>query len=134
MANIIDIEGVGEAQATKLRAAGVGSTDALLEKGATPKGREDLASSTGISPKLILKWVNHADLFRINGVAGEYAELLEAAGVDTVAELAQRNATNLAAALASTNEAKKLVRRVPTETEVTKWVAEAKTLPRKVTY
>ncbi len=134
MTSILDIEGVGEAQATKLRGAGIGSTEALLDKGATPKGREEIATATAISGKLILKWVNHADLFRIKGVAGEYAELLEAAGVDTVAELAQRNAANLTKAMDEKNEAKKLVRRVPTESQVTDWIAEAKTLPRKVTY
>ena len=134
MASILDIEGVGEAQATKLRAAGIATTDALLEKGATAKGREDIAASTGISGTLILKWVNHADLFRITGVAGEYAELLEAAGVDTLPELAQRNAANLTKALAEKNEARKLVRRVPTESQVAGWIAEAKTLPRQVTY
>jgi predicted flap endonuclease-1-like 5' DNA nuclease len=134
MASILDIEGVGEAQATKLRDAGVGTVEALLERGATSKGRDDLAAATGISGRLILKWVNHADLFRIKGVAGEYAELLEAAGVDTVAELAQRNAANLAQALEERNQARKIVRRVPTESQVSDWIAEAKRLPRKVTY
>lgn len=134
MASIIEIEGIGETYATTLRDAGIGTTEALLETGATPRGRDDLAASTGISGKLILKWVNHADLFRINGVAGEYAELLEAAGVDTVAELAQRNATNLTKAMSEVNDARSLVRRVPTESQVAGWIAEAKTLPRKVTY
>lgn len=134
MTSVLDIEGVGEAQATKLKAAGVSTTEALLEQGATPKGRDGIAESTGISGKLILKWVNHADLFRIKGVAGEYAELLEAAGVDTVAELAQRNAANLAKALEERNSARKIVRRVPTESQVEGWIREAKTLPRKVTY
>ena len=134
MASILDIEGVGEAQAAKLRATGIGTTEALLEKGATAKGREEIAASTSISGKLILKWVNHADLFRITGVAGEYAELLEAAGVDTLPELAQRNAANLTKMLAEKNETRKLVRRVPTESQVTGWIAEAKTLPRQVTY
>lgn len=134
MASIVEIEGVGETYAQTLRDAGIATTEMLLEKGATPKGREEIATSTGISDRLLLKWVNHADLFRIKGVAGEYAELLEAAGVDTVAELAQRNATNLTKALTDVNEAKKLVRRVPTETQVADWTAEATTLPRKVTY
>ena len=134
MASVLDIEGVGEAQATKLRGAGISTTEALLEQGATSKGREGIAESTGISGKLILKWVNHADLFRIKGVAGEYAELLEAAGVDTLPELAQRNAANLAKALEEKNTARKIVRRVPTESQVEGWIAEAKSLPRKVTY
>lgn len=134
MTSVLDIEGVGEAQATKLKAAGISTTEALLEQGATPKGRDAIAESTGISGKLVLKWVNHADLFRIKGVAGEYAELLEAAGVDTVAELARRNAANLAKALEEKNAARKIVRRVPTESQVEGWIGEAKTLPRKVTY
>ena len=73
------------------------TTEALLGEGATPAGRQAIAEKTGISEKLILKWVNHADLFRINGVAGQYAELLEASGVDTVVELGHRNAANLTA-------------------------------------
>lgn len=134
MSNIIDIEGVGPAHAEKLTAAGVKTVEALLEAGETPSGRNRIAEQTGISDHLILKWVNHADLFRINGVAGEYAELLEASGVDTVPELAQRNAQHLQAKMADVNESKHLVRRVPTESEVEKWVHEAKNLPRGVQY
>ncbi|MGI8505789.1 MAG: DUF4332 domain-containing protein [Solirubrobacteraceae bacterium] len=134
MSNIIDIEGVGPAYAEKLTAAGVQTVEALLEAGATPGGRKRVAEQAGISDHLILKWVNHADLFRINGVAGEYAELLEAAGVDTVPELAQRNAQHLQAKMADVNESTHLVRRVPTESEVDKWVHEAKNLPRGVQY
>ncbi len=134
MASIADIEGVGEQYAAKLHKAGIKTTEALLEKGATPKGRAAIEAETGIGHKQILKWVNHADLFRIKGVAGQYAELLEAAGVDTVAELAQRNAENLTAAMATVNEAKKLVRALPSAKSVTAWVAEAKKLPKAVTY
>ena len=108
--------------------------ESLLDAGAASHGRKEIAEKTGISEHLILKWVNHSDLFRINGVAGEYAELLEASGVDTVVELAQRNPTHLQAKMAETNEAKKLVRRVPSETEVKGWAKEAKTLPRRVEY
>lgn len=104
----------------------------LLEKGATAKGRDELAEQTGISNKLILRWVNHADLFRIKGVAGQYSELLEAAGVDTVPELAQRNAENLQQALLATNEEKKLAKTTPSLGQVTDWIAEAKTLPRLI--
>jgi predicted flap endonuclease-1-like 5' DNA nuclease len=104
----------------------------LLEHGGTAAGREKLAATAGVSEKLVLEWVNHADLMRIDGVGSEYADLLEAAGVDSVPELATRNATNLAAALEKANAAKDLVRRVPSETVVAKWVAEAKTLPRAV--
>jgi predicted flap endonuclease-1-like 5' DNA nuclease len=134
MTNVVEIEGVGEAYAEKLGAVGVSTIEGLLDAGATSHGRKELAEKADISEHLILKWVNHSDLFRINGVAGEYAELLEASGVDTVLELAQRNPTHLQAKMAETNESKKLVRRVPSETEVEGWVKEAKTLPRRVEY
>lgn len=134
MANIADIEGVGEGYAAKLKEAGIASVEALLENGASAKGRKEIAEKTGISEKHILKWVNHADLFRINGVAGQYAELLEAAGVDTVPELAQRNAENLATKMAEVNAAKNLTNAVPSAATVAKWVAEAKTLEKKVTH
>ncbi|MGC4042535.1 MAG: DUF4332 domain-containing protein [Armatimonas sp.] len=134
MSSISDIEGIGPAYAEKLKAAGVDTVEELLEKGASPAGRSSLENATGIAHGLILKWVNHADLFRIKGVAGQYAELLEAAGVDTVAELATRNATNLAAKLEEVNGEKNLTNRVPSESEVEKWVTEAKALPRVVTY
>ena len=134
MANVKDIEGVGEALATKLAEAGVKTVEGLLEVGGTKKGRVELAESTGISEKLILKFVNHADLFRLNGVGPQMAELLEASGVDSVAELAHRNAANLTAKMAEVNEAKNLVNRVPSETEVTKWIEESKTLPKAVTH
>jgi len=130
MAKIETIEGIGEQYADKLSAVGVATVESLLEKGATAKGRDELAEQTGISGKLILRWVNHADLFRIKGVAGQYSELLEAAGVDTVPELAQRNAANLHQALLTTNEEKKLAKTTPSLTQVTDWIAEAKTLPR----
>ena len=134
MAKLTDIEGVGPVYAQKLKTAGVSTTDALLKKGATPKGRQAIADKSGISGKLILRWVNHADLFRLDGVAGEYAELLEAAGVDTVPELAQRNAEHLCQKLVEVNEAQKLVRVVPVQTQVGQWVEQAKNLPRIVTY
>jgi predicted flap endonuclease-1-like 5' DNA nuclease len=134
MTAIADIEGIGEKYAEKLTAVGVSSVAMLLEKGATPKGRDELAAQTGISEKLILRWVNHADLFRIKGVAGQFSELLEAAGVDTVPELAQRNAENLHEALIKTNEEKHLAGATPSLSQVTDWIAEAKTLPRAVHY
>lgn len=136
MANykIEEIEGIGPVLGEKFRTAGVKNTDTLLERGATKKGRKELAETTGISEAKVLTFVNMADLFRINGVGEEYAELLEAAGVDTVPELAQRNAENLTAKMEEVNEAKKLVRRTPSLTEVTKWVEEAKTLPRVMEY
>ena len=131
---VIDIEGVGQAYAEKLAAAGVEKAEQLLEKGAAPAGRKALAEETGISDKLILKWCNHADLFRIKGVGPQFAELLEAAGVDTVKELAQRNAENLAAKMAEVNEEKKLVHRVPVASELQKMIDEAKELPKVLTY
>lgn len=134
MPSVEDIEGIGPAYADKLRAAGIATTEALLEQGASPQGRQAITGKTGISDALILRWVNHADLFRINGVAGQYAELLEAAGVDTVVELAQRNAANLHKAIMQTNDEKKLVRRPPAESQVTDWVDQAKRLPRAVSY
>ena len=134
MANVIDIEGIGPAHQASLAKAGITTVEALLQKGATPKGRSELAKASGISDALILKWVNHADLFRIKGVAGEYAELLEAAGVDTVAELAHRNADNLYPAMVKVNGEKKLVRALPQASQIVKWIEEAKALPRAVEY
>jgi predicted flap endonuclease-1-like 5' DNA nuclease len=132
MAQIEDIEGIGPQYAEKLKAAGINTVEKLLESGATAKGREGLATQTGISTKLILTWVNHADLFRIKGVAGQFSELLEAAGVDTVPELAQRNAENLQKAMAQTNDEKHLAKTTPSLSQVTTWIAEAKTLPKVV--
>lgn len=131
---IIDIEGIGEVYAEKLTAAGIKTTDDLLEKGASKKGRQALAEETGISEKLILKWTNHADLFRIKGIAGQFAELLEAAGVDTVKELRHRVPANLHAKLVEVNEAKHLCNRVPAESEVEKMIEQAKELDPKMTY
>jgi len=134
MTNVAEIEGVGPAYGERLTSAGVPTVEGLLDAGATPQGRKEIADKTGISEHLILKWVNHSDLFRIDGVAGEYAELLEASGVDTVPELAQRNPAHLQTKMGDVNQEKKLVRRVPSESEVVRWVNEAKTLPRRVDY
>lgn len=134
MAKLVQIEGVGPAYAAKLEEIGISTTDQLLQRGATPQGRKEIAEQTGISPTLILRWVNQADLFRIKGVGEEYADLLEAAGVDTVPELAQRNPANLYQKLVEVNQEKKLVRRLPTEDQVRDWVAQAAQLPRVVTH
>jgi predicted flap endonuclease-1-like 5' DNA nuclease len=134
MANVIDIEGIGEAYAQKLREAGVATTEALLEQGATPHGRKELAQKTGISDRLILKWVNRADLFRVKGIGEQYSDLLAAAGVETVLELAQRRADHLHQKIVETNEAKSLVRAVPGEGQVAEWVEQAHKLPRVVSY
>lgn len=131
---VIDIEGVGAAYAEKLVAAGVNTAAQLLEKCAAPAGRKALEEETGISGKLILKWCNHADLYRVKGVGPQFAELLEATGVDTVKELAHRRADNLAAKMVEVNEEKHLVRRVPVEKEVQKMIDQAKELPAKMTY
>ena len=131
---VIDIEGVGAAYAEKLTAAGVVTTAQLLDKCATPAGRKALAEETGISDKLVLKWANHADLFRVKGVGPQFAELLEAAGVDTVKELAHRKPENLAAKMEEVNAEKKLVRRVPVVAEVQKMVDFAKELLGVLTY
>lgn len=134
MTKIIDIEGIGASYAEKLEAKGISTVAQLLEAGSTPKGRKSLADATDISSKLILKWVNRADLFRVSGIGEEYADLLEVAGVDTVPELAQRNATNLHKTIVEVNEEKNLVRRVPGENQVKGWVEQAKVLPRVITY
>jgi predicted flap endonuclease-1-like 5' DNA nuclease len=132
--NLEYIEGIGPVYAGKLRTIGVNNPLDLLEKGAFPKGREEIAATAGISPALVLKWVNHVDLFRIKGVGSEYADLLEVAGVDTVVELATRVPENLHAKMLAVNEEKKLVRQPPTLNQVQDWVTQAKTLPRKINY
>ena len=134
MAKLNDIEGIGGVYQQKLVSMGIATTEALLEKGSTPKGRKEIAEKTGISDGLILQWVNHVDLFRIKGVGSEYADLLEAAGVDTVPELAQRKPENLLEKMAATNQEKELVRRLPVLSQVKSWVDQAKNLPRVVTY
>ena len=131
---IIDIEGIGDVYAEKLIAAGINKVSELLEKCAAPKGRKALAEETGISEKLILKWTNHADLFRINGIGPQFAELLEAAGVDTVKELRHRVAANLAAKVAEINEEKHLCGRVPVESEIQRMIDQAKELEPRMTY
>lgn len=136
MANykIEEIEGIGPKMGEKLRAQGINTIDKMLEKAKTKKQRKDLAEATEISEKLILKFANMADLFRISGVGQEYAELLEAAGVDTVPELAHRKAENLTAKMEEVNNEKKLARRTPSLKEVTSWVAQAQSLPRVLEY
>ncbi len=134
MSKLTLIEGIGPKYEETLKSIGVTSTAKLLESGKTPSGRKKLAEESGISHKLILTWVNHADLMRINGIGGEYAELLEASGVDTVPELAHRNPGNLATKMQEVNEEKSLVRRIPTEEMISDWIEESKTLPRVLEY
>lgn len=134
MTKLAEVEGIGATYAAKLAAAGVTSAEDMLTKSATAKGRKALADKTAISIKHILKWTNRADLARVKGIGGEYADLLEAAGVDTVPELGQRNAANLHAKMVEVNDAKNLVRKVPTASQVEAWVNQAKDLPRVVEY
>ena len=128
------IEGIGEVYSAKLKELGIVSVEQYLEACKTKKDRKELAEKLDIPEDKILTWTNHADLFRIKGVAGQYSELLEATGVDTVKELAQRNPENLTAAMEKLNEEKHLVRSVPYLKMVKKWVAQAKELPRIVEY
>lgn len=131
---VIDIEGVGDVYAEKLIAAGINKSSELLEKCATPAGRKALAEETGISPKLILKWANHCDLYRIHGVGPQFAELLEAAGVDTVKEFGHRVAANLEKKMIEVNEQRNLTNRVPSEKELQKMIDQAKELAPVMTY
>jgi predicted flap endonuclease-1-like 5' DNA nuclease len=134
MTELKKIEGIGETFGKKLAEIEVTSVESLLQMGATPQGRRMIEDKTGISHDQVLEWVNHADLFRIKGIGEEYSDLLEEAGVDTVAELAHRNAENLVAKLKEVNEAKDLVRRLPTLKEVTSWIEQARTLPKIISY
>ena len=134
MSSVIDIEGVGEVYARKLHEAGITTTEALLEQGATPGGRKELVQKTGIGDRLILKWVNRADLFQVKGIGEQYSDLLAAAGVETVLELAQRRADHLHQKMVETNQSKRLVRVVPGPEQVAEWVQQAHKLPRVVSY
>ena len=131
---IEEIEGIGPAYAEKLSAADIASTDDLLERCGSSKGRDEVAEATGLSTKQLLKWANMADLMRISGVGEEYSELLEAAGVDTVKELKHRNADNLAEKMQEVNEAKKLTRQVPSAGQVGKWIEQAGALEPKISH
>lgn len=134
MTKLTEVEGIGASYAEKLAAAGCGTQEQLLTDCSDKKGRKALAEKAGVSEKLLLKWANRADLARIKGIGSEYADLLEFAGVDTVPELAQRNAANLHTKLQDINEDKKLVRAVPSSSQVEDWVGQAKKLPRAINY
>jgi predicted flap endonuclease-1-like 5' DNA nuclease len=134
MAKIVDIEGIGPIYAEKLGKFGIRTTEALLEQGASAKGRKEIAEKTGIKEGLILEWVNRADLYRIKGIGSEYSDLLEASGVDSVPELAMRKPENLLEKLTEVNLAKKLVRKLPTIKQVISWVEQSKMLPKLVTH
>jgi predicted RecB family nuclease len=134
MPSIDSIAGMGVRQATTLRKARIRTTEALLKRGATRTGRRRLAADTGLAQELILAWVNRADLMRVRGIGGEYADLLEASGVDTVKELKTRKPANLHARMVKVNDHKRLVRRLPTEAMVESWVSSAAKLPAVVKY
>jgi len=132
---ISDIEGIGATYSEKMKKAGIRSVNALLEKGSTRRGRKDVAQMTGIDESLILKWVNMADLYRVKGIGSEYSELLEKAGVDTVKELATRNAVSLYSKILDVNSSgKPLVRQLPALKQVQAWIDHARKLDPKVTY
>lgn len=129
-----DIEGIGPVYASQLQAAGINTSDQLLEQAGPKAGRDALAASTGISGKLLLEWVNACDLMRIKGIGSQFSDLLEAAGVDSAAELAQRNPANLATTFAELNAARATTRRAPSEEMVADWIEQAKKLPKVVTH
>jgi predicted flap endonuclease-1-like 5' DNA nuclease len=134
MAKLTIVEGIGPVFEKKLKDAGVNSIESLLKTCATKKARAELAKKTDILEETILTWVNHADLMRIKGIGGEYSELLEAAGVDTVPELSKRNGDNLYEKIVEVNGAKKLVRKLPAKKQVLNWIEQAKKLPRAIQY
>ncbi len=134
MASIEPISGIGPTYGERLRSLGIRTTEALLKAGATPQGRQELAEKVGVSADTILKWVNRADLMRITGIGEQYSDLLEAAGVDTVVELARRNPENLHQKLVEVNAEKGLVRRLPNPAMVADWIEKAKGLERAVSY
>ena len=131
---ISEIEGIGPVYAEKLDGAGINTVEKLLETGATKAGRKKLATDSGIDEAKILDWVNMADLFRIKGIASQFAELLKAAGVDTVKELRNRNAENLYAKLVEVQAEKKITKAVPAQSQIADFIEQAKALNPIVTY
>ena len=131
---IEEIEGIGPANAAKLATANILTTDDLLDKRRTPAGRKEVAETSGVGESVILKWSNMADLMRVSGIGRQFSELLKAAGVDTIKELRTRNAANLAAAMETVNNEKKLARTSPPEATVAKWIEDAKSMDPKLTY
>ena len=131
---ITDIEGIDGEIAIVLKSVGIRSTARLLEAARTVKGRKALSAKTGFDEKQLLYWANVADRMRIKGVRKEYSELLQAAGVDTVKELKYRNPGNLAKAMADANKKRRVVRVLPSEKVVKRWIENARLLPLKITY
>lgn len=134
MPTLIGIEGIGPVNAAKLNKAGVRGTNGLLKIGGTRKGRQDLAKATGINAKTILEWVNRADLFRVKGIGAQYSDLLEAAGVDTVPELAKRQPEALLEAMTKANKKLNKVNQMPGLSNIKAWIKNAKSLKRAVEY
>lgn len=134
MASIAAIESMDHRDATKLRKAGVRTTESLLKSGATRSGRRRLAKETDLAERDILSWANRADMMRIKGIGSEYADLLEAAGVDTIRELRRRNAERLLEAMTETNLRRRVIRRLPTDGMVRGWIEAAKELEPLVTH
>ncbi|HLA67836.1 MAG TPA: DUF4332 domain-containing protein [Acidimicrobiia bacterium] len=134
MPSIDAIEGIGPTYATRLRKAGIRTTEALLKRGASRVGRKQVATASGLTEHQILEWVNRSDLMRVKGIGEEYSDLLEASGVDTIKELRTRKAANLHAKMVEVNEKKHLVRRLPTEGMVAGWIVGAAKLPPAVKY
>jgi hypothetical protein len=132
--SIAEMRAVGPFYAGKLKAVGIRSSRKLLERANTPKGRKQLAELSGIQSEQILRWANLADLMRVPGVASDYAELLAAAGVDTVKELKRRNVANLVARMMEVNEKKKMVELLPSEKRVARWIEHAKLLEPMMMY
>lgn len=133
MATIDTISGLDPKTATRFRKSRVRTTEALLKRGATKRGRRDLAEATRLDEKKILVWLNRADLMRVKGIGPEYSDLLEAAGVDTIKELRRRNPASLTKKMIQINESRKLVQRLPTEGMVERWVAHASDLDPIIT-
>lgn len=132
--SIAELDSLKPGIATKFRSFGIRTTSKLLEAAKDPKGRQELAERTGLSPQCLLRFANYADKMRIKGIGEDYAELLEAAGVDTVRELKYRNPANLAKRMAEVNKQLKLVRALPSEKVVLRWIETAKKLPIKISY
>ena len=131
---IADLQTLDSAAVAKLKSVGIRTTGKLLELAKSPKDRKLLAARTGFDERCILRWANLADRMRIKGIGEDYAGLLEAAGVDTVKELKYRNPCNLAKAMAQANTKRKLVRLLPSEKAVVRWIEDAKALPLKISY
>lgn len=134
MPSIDSIAGMGVRQATRMRKARIRTTEALLKRGKTRAGRKRIAADTGLAEELIVTWVNRADLMRVKGIGSEYSDLLEASGVETVRELKTRNPVNLHRKMVKVNDQKRLVRRLPTESMVESWIANASRLTSVIKY